>query len=303
MKIRRLLLAGLALGILSLAYLQAHGASSKSPSPAAPKAGVASGSGDATCIGGSVAPVIYSNLNIAGLCNVDSGSVTVEHNLTVLPGGTLNAQFGGTDAVPASDVTVGGNVIVQANAVLVLGCEPVHFICANDPDQSVGSYSTADTVAGNLTAENALAVVVHVTAIGHNVTLNGGGGGVTCNGFIQELLAPPYGDFEDITIGNNLTISGWQSCWLGAFRDTIRGNVNWQSNVTADPDGNEIATNSIGRNLNCTGNSPNPQIGDSGGSLNLVSGNANGQCANLKLLPGQPPVVGDNQARKQFPRK
>src|SRR6516162_6091996 len=157
MKIRGLFLAGLLLAVLSFAYLQAHGAGRKSPSPAA-SPGRASAGGDATCFGGSVAPGIYSNLNIAGFCNVDSGSVTVEHNLTVLPGGTLNAQFGGTDAVPASDVTVGGNIDVQTNAVLVLGCEPVHFICANDPDQSVGSYSTADTVAGNLKAENALAV-------------------------------------------------------------------------------------------------------------------------------------------------
>jgi len=287
MKIRVLLVPGLLLGVSSFAYLQAHGAGGKSPSPAAAaaKADRASGGGDATCFGGSLTAGVYSNLNIAGLCNVDSGSVTVEHNLTVLPGGTLNAQFGGTDSVPASDVTVGGNLDVQTNGVLVLGCEPFHFTCQNDPNPSTGgTFSNSASVGGNLTAEDALAVVVHVTAIGHNVVLSGGGGGVTCSGFIPVLLSPPYGDFEDNTIGGNLLISGWQSCWLGAFRDTIRGDVDWHSNVTADPDGNEIATNSIGGNLNCTENSPNPQIGDSGGALNLVSGRANGQCVNLKLL-------------------
>jgi len=282
MKIRGLFFAGLLLAVLSFAYLQAHGAGSTSPSPAASPSRASAG-GDATCFGGSVAAGIYSNLDIAGSCNVDQGPVTVEKNLTVLPGGTLNAQFGAAAGVPASDVTVGGNVNVRTNGVLVLGCEPVHFICSNDPDQKVGTLSTTNVVGGNLTAEDALAVVVHVTAIGHNVTMSRGGGGVTCNAFLQVLLAPPYGDFEDITVGGNLTISGWQSCWLGAFRDTIMGNVNWQGNVTADPDGNEIASNSIARNLNCAENSPNPQIGDSGGSLNMVTGRANGQCVNLRL--------------------
>ena len=266
---------------VALAVASAGDASPRGMAPRASSAG-----GDATCFGGSVAAGVYSNLSIAGFCNVDSGSVTVEHNLTVLPGGTLNAQFGGTDTVPASDVTVGGNLDVQTNGVLVLGCEPLHFTCQNDPSPSSGgTFSNSASIGGNLTAQDALAVVVHVTSIGHNVTMSGGGGGVTCNSFLPVLGSPPYGDFEDNTIGGNLTISGWQSCWLGAFRDTIRGNVDWHSNVTADPDGNEIATNSIGRNLNCAANTPHPQIGDSGGSLNLVFGRANGQCVNLKLVP------------------
>jgi hypothetical protein len=45
-------------------------------------------------------------------------------------------------------------------------------------------------------------VVVHASALGHNVTLNEGGGGVSCSSiFLPVLLAPPYGDFEDNTIG------------------------------------------------------------------------------------------------------
>jgi hypothetical protein len=277
MKILGLFLAGLLIGVPSFAFLQAKGAGGKAPAPAA--AAVR----DVTCFGGSVAAGIYSNLNIAGPCNVDSGSITVEHNLTVLPGGLLNAQFGGNDVVAASDVTVAGNLEVRTNGVLILGCEPFIFTCANDPDPAAPTFLTTDAVGGNLTAEDALAVVVHASAIGHNVTLSGGGGGVTCSGFIPQLLAPPYGDFEDNTIGGNLTISGLQTCFLGAFRDTIRGNINWNNNVNADPDGNEMATNSIGHNFNCSGNTPNPQIGDSGGSLNLVSGRANGQCVVITL--------------------
>jgi hypothetical protein len=241
---------------------------------------------DATCSGGSIASGVYRNLNIAGVCNVNAGSVRVERNLTVLPGGTLIAAFGGSETMPVgSNLNVGGNLDVQANGILVLGCEPVNFICYNDPDQSVGSYTTKDTVGGDLRAQDALAVVVHLTVIGHNTSLTGGGGGVSCASSLPALGgSPAYGDFEDNIIGGDLKITGWQSCWLGFFRDAIAQNVEFNDNVSADPDGSEMATNSIAGNLSCTGNSPSPQIGDSAGSLTNVFGRANGQCDNTKLV-------------------
>ena len=114
-------------------------------------AGDASGGIDATCVGGSVPSGVYLNLNIAGLCTVDAGSVQVEQNLTVLSGGTLIVAYGGTDKIRVgSNLNVGGNLYVRTNGVLVLGCEPVNQICLNDPDQSVGSYFTRDSVGGNL---------------------------------------------------------------------------------------------------------------------------------------------------------
>lgn len=231
---------------------------------------------DATCTGGSVASGVYSNLNIAAICSIDAGPVTVQHKLTVLPGNGLLAAFGG------SDLTVGGNLDVQANGFLIMGCEPVHFICFNDPNQTTGTLASTDTVGGNLTAENALAVIVHHSAVGHNFVLSGGGGGVSCAPTFGG--GPPYSDLEDNTIGGNLTITGLQSCWLGLFRNLVTQNINFHDNVLADPDGNEIADNSIGRNLNCMGNSPSPQIGDSGGGPNTVFGHANGQCNNPALL-------------------
>ncbi len=222
--------------------------------------------GDTTCWGGSIASGDYSNLSIAGPCTIESGLVTVEHNLTVLPGGSLNAAYAG------SNVTVDGNVDVQTNGILILGCEPNFFPCLND--QVGNTLSTKDTIGGNLTGDNALTVLVHHAAIGHNVTLSGGGGGVGCSPvplfenapYLGTQLdhAPPYGDFEDLTIGGNLTITGWRSCWLGVLRVTIPHNFDFNSNVNADPDGNEVATNSIVGNFNCAGNSPAPQIGDSG---------------------------------------
>ena len=248
----------------------------------------AGGSGDesnATCSGGSIASGVYESLKIAGACTVDSGSVKVEHNLTVLPGGSLIALVGGSFTMPVgSDLTVGGDLDVQTNGILLLGCEPIHFICSNDPDQKTGSYVTKDTVGGSLRAENALAVVVHQTAIGHNVSLSGGGGGVSCSPLPALGGSPPYGDFEDNIIEGNLTIKGWQSCWLGVFRNTITDEVEFKDNVNGDPDANEIANNSIVGDLSCTGNSPSPQIGDSGGGPNTVFGRAKGQCANAALL-------------------
>src|SRR5579862_8943900 len=193
----------------------------------------ASADSDATCTGGPVAPGVYSNLNIAGVCLLAAGKVTVQHNLTVLPGATLVGVVGGfggggSTLPPSPDLTVDGNLDVQANATLILGCEPIAFNCANDTSGFPGTLSTRDTIGGNLTAENAYEVVVHHTAIGGNVTVSGGGGGVNCANF-------QYGDFEDDIIGGNLTITGWQSCWLGFFRDTIMHNVDFNGNTTADP--------------------------------------------------------------------
>jgi hypothetical protein len=240
---------------------------------------------DATCSGGSIASGVYKNLNIAGVCTVDAGSVTVKHNLTVLPGGSLIALVGGSFTMPVgSDLKVGGNLDVQTNGVLLLGCEPIHSICSNDPDQSVGSYLTKDTIGGNLSAENALAVVVHQTAIGHHVSLRGGGGGISCSPLPALGGSPPFDDFEDDIIEGNLTIKDLQTCFLGIFRNTITGNVNLKDNVDGDPDGNEITNNSMVGDLSCDGNSPSPQIGDSGGGPNTVFGRANGQCANPALV-------------------
>jgi len=237
---------------------------------------------DYTCTGGSVAPSVYSSVTIAGVCTLDAGRVIVQHNLTVLPNATLVGVVGGFGGVglplPHSpDLTVNGNVDVQANATLVLGCEPIAFNCSNDTSGFPGTFSTRETIGGNLTAENAYQIVVHHTAIGGNVTVSGGGGGVNCAAF-------QYGDFEDDIIDGNLTITGWQSCWLGLFRDTIMHNVRFNGNTTADPDGNEIANNTILGTLSCSGNSPSPHTGDSLGGPSVVVGNASDQCTSPGLV-------------------
>jgi hypothetical protein len=57
--------------------------------------------------------------------------------------------------------------------------------------------------------------------------------------------------------------------------------VRLNDNVLEDPDANEYVTNTIHGTLRCEGNSPKPQIGDSGGSPNQVTGPKTGQCEGL----------------------
>ncbi len=241
-----------------------------------PAAAASASGASSTCTGGSIAAGSYRNLTVAGLCSVDAGTVSVTGNLTVAPGAGLLAAFGGSDLHVAMNLTVG------TNAIVALGCEPAAFPCFNDPDQQVGTLATHDTIGMNFTATGALMVLAHHNAVGGNVTQTGGGGGVTCDNFPLGPSGPPaYSTWEDNTIGRNATISGLQSCWLGFIRNTVGNNVNFSDNVVADPDGNEMVTNQIGRNLNCSGNSPAPQVGDSQGNPNVVGGRKTGQCTTI----------------------
>jgi hypothetical protein len=240
----------------------------------APTASFAAGA--ATCSGGSVAAGSYSSLTINGFCTVDAGTVSVSHDLTVAPAGELVAAFGG------SDVHVGGNLTVQSNGVLILGCEPEAFVCLNDPHPRHGTLVTNDTIGLNLTTVGALAVIVHATKIGLNEVVHGGGGGVTCDSTIPNIPGPPaYIDFEDTTVGGNAIIQGVQSCWAGFIRDTVGGNVIYQHNAFADPDASELTTNTVDGNMICSGNSPQVQFGDSHGTPNVVGGHALGECKNV----------------------
>ena len=261
--VRLLPLSFLAAAVLAAALLSMH-----------PTSAAADGHGY-TCTGGSIPPGTYSSLSVVGACSLDSGSVRVKHDLTVRSGGALYAAFGG------SNLTVGGDLEVHSKGVLVLGCEPEAFPCFNDPDQVVGTMRTRHVIKGDLEAERALAVIVHKSTIKGDAIVNRGGGGVNCDPRDALFGFPAYGSFEDNVIRGNAVITNWRSCWLGFIRNTVSGNVIFRHNVTADPDGNEIVTNVIHGKLRCSANSPAPQIGDSGGSLNTVLRGATGQCAAL----------------------
>ena len=237
-----------------------------------------------TCEGGSVPAGTYSSLTIAGVCTVDAGNVTVQHNVTVEQNAGLLALFAG------SNLTVGGNVLVQQNAAAGLGCGPPDGQCFNDTGE-MPTLSNDVSVSGNVIGSGALAVIIHNVDIGRNVVISGGGGGVNCTP-VDLLQSPAFSDVEDSMIGGNVVISGLQSCWLGFIRNHISGNAIFTNNTLADPDANEFVTNTIGRNLICQGNSPTPQYGDSGGSEDVVGGKAIGQCT-VFLSPNPNPGGGE----------
>jgi hypothetical protein len=200
---------------------------------------------------------------------VDEGVVKVTHDVNVMPNAGLFAAFGG-----GPRLAIGGNLNVGSNAILFLGCEPYASPCFNDPDQNVGSLTSKGTVGGNLHADGAYAVVVHYSYIGHDLTIHGGGGGYNCTtaGFFTV---------EDATVGHNATLDGLQTCWGGFFRTDVGGNFKYTNNATADPDGNEIQTNTVQGNIDCHGNNPAAQQGDSEGFPNIAFGHVTGECTSL----------------------
>ena len=93
------------------------------------------------------------------------------------------------------------------------------------------------------------------------------------NGFFSTV--------EDNVIRGGARIIGYSGFWLGFIRNTVYGTVKLNDNQMDDPDANEYVTNTIHGSLNCDGNAPAPQVGDSEGSPNQVTGRKTGQCAGL----------------------
>ena len=265
------------------------------------------GSGAYNCTGGNVAPGTYRSMTITGVCYMPVGKIVVQENLTVAPGALLDAVTPGdppaSPTVPAT-VVVGGNVLVGRGAVLLFGCSP---------NISCPAGITYDSIDGNLTAIGAQGVVVHSASIGGSASLLGGGGGAaakTCNAQpsgdsspIADLepwsedpnldTTPVYSDFEDATIGGNLTVAGLTSCWLGSLRNQVGGNVSVSGNTMGDPDAMEIDNNLLRGNMTCLNNTPAVQFGDSGAAPNLVGRLGIGECGFNVVLPNPAPEPGE----------
>jgi len=168
----------------------------------------------------------------------------------------------GADCESPGGIVVHAGVVVDAGGTFVLGSE-----------DSPGPLSF---IYGAFRANNAANVQLHfMTLIGGLFILGGSGPfggpfGVTWN------------TIEDSKIMGDTIILGYNGFWQGFIRNHTRGNVGLANNVVADPDGNEVVSNSIHGILNCFGNDPAPQVGDSGGSPNLVYGpRIGGQCVGL----------------------
>ena len=158
-------------------------------------------------------------------------------------------------------VTIRGGLEVGPGATFVLGSE----------DNPVDT----GTISGGVRATDPASVQIHFVTINGGVDIQGGSG--------------PFGGPFDITwnaiednlIHGGVSITDYDGFWFGFIRNDVRGGVTLANNVLEDQDGNEYVTNTIRGNLNCWGNSPAPQVGDSEGEPNVVTGQKTGQCADL----------------------
>jgi hypothetical protein len=167
------------------------------------------------------------------------------HKIVVPDGATCDGT--------AAHVKVRGGIRVGEGATFVLGSEELG--------------ADTGTVRGGIVAKGAASLQVHFAHVYGGVRMHGG------NGLFSTV--------EDTVIRGGATINGYSGFWLGFIRNTVRGTVKLNNNVMDDPDANEYVTNTIKGSLVCHGDSPAPQVGDSEGLPNVVSGRKVDQCAVL----------------------
>ncbi len=215
--------------------------------------------GPGVCSGGLVQPGVYSGYTVTGNCFFAGGSVTINGNLTVANGASLNAH-----AATFAVVHVTGNAVVGKDAILGLGA-------FGPPD--IGQTGTV--VDGNIIANQPQSLYLSAMTVHGNLISNGGNG--------PGLNFP----LKNLVVGGNVVLQGWSGLWIGLFRSQVGGNVTFSrnsGNQTGEnglPDSSEVADNVISGNLICQGNDPAAQFGDSEGGPNTVAGNALGQCSTL----------------------
>ncbi len=140
---------------------------------------------------------------------------------------------------------------------------------------SEDSPASTGTISGGVHATDAASVQIHFAMIKGGLEIQGG------SGPFGGPFEVTFNAIEDNQIDDGVTIEGYDGFWQGFIRNRVNGAVLFDRNVLADPDGNELVSNSIRGSLDCTANSPAPQVGDSEGSRNVVTGGATGQCAGL----------------------
>ena len=134
---------------------------------------------------------------------------------------------------------------------------------------------TTGTIGGGVHATDPASVQIHFATINGGIDIHGGSG----------PFGPPFdvtwNAIEDNVIHGGVVIDGYDGFWFGFIRNHVDGTVKLRNNVLEDPDGNEYVTNTIHGSLQCSGNSPAPQVGDSEGLPNVVTGSKSGQCTNV----------------------
>jgi hypothetical protein len=196
---------------------------------------------------------------VKGVCAVKTGPAHVIGTLTVGKGSTLGAAYG----LHHARLRVTGDLIVDKGATVFLGCKVnpngTGFACFDEPHPKHPTLASHGSVSGNIIENSALAMIVHNSSIGIDVTQTGGGGGLSCgprkHGIFALMKSPAFTAYEDGSIGGNLRISRVHTCFLAVARVAIGGDTRINRNETGDPDAIEVLSNHIKLNLSCHGNS------------------------------------------------
>jgi len=167
----------------------------------------------------------------------------------------------GAACLSEGPVTIHGGLYIAAGATFLLGGDE-------------GTTKTG-TITGGVHATNPASVQIHFATIDGGIDIHGGSGPI---GGPFEIT---WNAIEDNQINGSVTVEGYDGFWFGFIRNQVNGSVRMNGNVLEDPDANEYVTNTIHGTLQCAGNSPKPQPGDSEGSPNNVTGAATGQCEGL----------------------
>jgi hypothetical protein len=181
---------------------------------------------------------------------------------TLAPG-TYQAVLVPDGGVCLSDgpVNITAGLWIRSGATFVLGSED--------------SGWTTGTISEGVHATDPASVQIHFATINGGISVNGG------SGPFGGPFDVTWNAIEDNVIHGGVTVTGYTGFWFGFIRNHVSGTVRMSDNVLADPDGNEYVTNVIHGSLMCWGNSPAPQVGDSEGLPNEVTGAKIGQCTNV----------------------
>jgi len=258
---------GLVVPVAALA--SSGGAASAAPTSTVPMAYTCSGGDFASGNLTGIPSGIYSSITVTGACAVTpNATVTVLGDVNVASGAVFDAQ-----SAP-SKITVGGDITAASGSLLGLGCQP------NPPKHTTGHPCTVEphrqstiVVFGNITATDADTVLLNGITVEGNVTLLGGGEDVN-----------PW-SIKTNWIGGDLVVSGVTPNWIGVILNKVGGDVILTNITITDPGDPSptifVASNTVGRNLTCWGLGPAVSGGFTG-EVNVVGGQALGQCADLQ---------------------